>query len=100
MTEPTDAVFFTLLGLYTGDAMSAADGEIVLSCETVQGKREWAIPVEMLDFIEAKGWVEIGEAGPVVTDRGRYWLGRWFKRRTKRDLSGTRIRKHAVGVAK
>lgn len=94
--EPTDAVFFTLLGLYTGDAMTADDGEIVLSCETEQGKREWSIPTEMLDFLETRGWVEIGEAGPVVTDKGRYHLGKWFKKRTKRDLCQTRFKKHAV----
>lgn len=100
MTYPDDGTMFTLLALHTGDALDADGAGLFLACETDRGRREWGVPGAVLDDLEARGWVEIGEAGPAVTDRGRYWLGRWFKRTTGRDLAATRFRKHAVGGGK
>jgi hypothetical protein len=46
-------------------------------------KRE--IPVEHIDDLEQRGWIELtGEDSVGVTTSGKYWVGRWGKRKGNR----------------
>ncbi len=96
MTHPSDPTMFAMLGLYTGDTLGVDAGELVLACDTVEKRVEWSVDPGILDDLESRGWVEIGEMGPVVTDTGKYWLAKWFKKTTRRELSQTRFVKRAT----
>lgn len=96
MTFPPHSTMFALLGLHTGDTIGVDNGDLVLACDTVEKRVEWTMPPAVLDELEGRGWIEIGETGPTLTDAGRYWLGRWFKKTTRRELSQTRFVKRAM----
>lgn len=84
MTWPvSDGVFLFLLAIRDGVPVDAADGSLTLSGVPV--------PTTALDAIEARGWLRVEEAGPVVTEVGKDWLRRWSRARLGRDVRVTRV---------
>jgi hypothetical protein len=73
-----------LLAIDLGDQLDVCDGQLALTCDGVDGPQVIPSLPEALDALEQLGWVEITEAGPVSTERGRYWLSRWMTRRLGR----------------
>jgi hypothetical protein len=89
--------YLLLLAIDLGDTLDVQDGQLTLTCEGVDGPQVIPSLPEALDALESQGWVEITEAGPVSTERGRYWLARWMtKRRGKGRITNLKL----VGVGK
>jgi hypothetical protein len=87
MTAPLDlpsSHYLLLLAIDLGDQLDVCDGQLALTCEGVEGPQVIPSLPEALDALESRGWVEITEAGPVSTERGRYWMSRWMTRRLGR----------------
>jgi hypothetical protein len=89
--------YLLLLAIDLGDTLDVQDGQLALTCDGVDGPQVIPSLPEALDELEQRGWVEITEAGPVSTERGRYWLGRWMTRRLGR---GRITNLKLVGVGK
>lgn len=82
MTFPEQPdVMLLLLALLTGQKLDADGGALTLEVPGVP--EPVAIPSlpDALDALEARHWVRIEEAGPYVTDQGRYAVKLWLKRR-------------------
>lgn len=76
-----DGCYLLLLALQAGHGLTVVDDRIVVPDPT---KADSYLPVgeSDLDELEAHGLIattgEGTEAGPVVTERGRYWTERWL----------------------
>jgi hypothetical protein len=79
MTGPSEPAMLLTFALSVGQAVEVDGAALVVTTATgpapVQGP--W------LDEAEAKGLVEVTEAGAVVTARGRYWLDRFVTRKAR-----------------
>lgn len=87
-----DGAYLLLLAVSMGHELTVHDNRIAIPDPTSPGK---FLPVKEsdLDELEAHGLIETTgsgtEAGPVVSDRGRYWLKRWIEARFK--VKGFRV---------
>lgn len=81
MTFPPDGTMLILLGMWTGRTLDAEKGELRL--DLAGGPA--VVKPEALDELEARGWVEITEAGARVTERGVYALNKWVEARARRQ---------------
>lgn len=85
MTNPhdlKDGDMLLALATLLGNAPDVFDGDLALADPANPGATV-PVPPGALDRLEAAGVVEIAEAGAVVTDKGRYWLDRWVRRKFK-----------------
>lgn len=79
MDWPRESSMLTLFGLYDGQRISVdAEGAWM----SAGGERQaYSVAWWALDELIDRGWVEFGEAWnsqPVPTQKGLYWLQRWF----------------------
>jgi hypothetical protein len=81
--DAADGTFVLLYAVRAGQRVEVDEAAGVLRLVGGQVCVEADDPAELLaafDDAEARGWVEVGPGGAVVlTDRGRYWLGKWEK---------------------
>lgn len=75
MTYPPDEHMVILLALHP-----AACESIVIGDDDRPRLAGIGVPVnlDIVDALAERGWVEHTETGPVVTDKGAYWLRRWM----------------------
>lgn len=76
MNPPEPAVVWALLGLVAGGEMAPAGADGV----TLPVPGAGAVPVAVLDELEARGLVAVTARGAEPTDRGRYWARKWGDR--------------------
>lgn len=81
MTFPTDDVMCLLLAIWRGVPLEPVDGVLTV----VVPLRTVSIIVENVadefDALEDRGWIEVRDPRPVVTEKGVYALRRWLKSR-------------------
>lgn len=81
-----DGAYLLLLAVSTGHRLTVHEDRVAIPSPTAEGEY---LPVGEadLDDLEAAGLLattgEGTEAGPVVTERGYYWLNRWLAARFK-----------------
>lgn len=74
-----DGDMLLLLALEVGSSIHVIEDEMRLPNPAIPGA--WmAIPPGALDRLEEAGLVAIGSIGVLLTERGRYWLGKWMTR--------------------
>lgn len=78
-----DADFLVLLAVSVGHGLDVVGGSLCIPDPAAPGSFV-PVPTDSLDRLEAAATVEIAEQGAVLTDRGRYHLGRWMGRRCRR----------------
>lgn len=84
MNYPKDGTMLLLAALVGRCRLDVAgDGDLVLAN---RHGVDCPAPVDALDDLEARGWVSISDSGATVTERGIYWMRRWLRARTGRDL--------------
>ena len=96
-----DGAYLLLLAMSVGEQVTVHDDRVVIPDPTTSG-RFLAVGESDLDDLEAHGLLtSIGpgtEEGPVVTDRGRYWLKRWVTARFKvKGFEVTAVRASRMG---
>jgi len=81
MEWPAKRDLYVLAALIDGCRLEVDhEGDVVLTGEIPGEALTFAGIVDALDELERRGWVEVTAAGPVATESGRYWLGRWAAR--------------------
>lgn len=84
MNYPKDGTMLLLAALVGRCRLDVIDGDLVLAN---RDGIDCPAPIAALDELEFLGWVEVGDEGATPTERGIYWLRRWLKARTGRDLN-------------
>lgn len=85
MNLPPDATMLFLLSVYCGEPVGVSGDEIRVELDArIGGLTSVTVPDADLAELEDRGWLEIDEQGPKLTERGRYWLSRWAKAKTRR----------------
>jgi hypothetical protein len=87
----SDGDFLLLLATSLGNAPDVFDGSLALPDPANPGAVV-PVPTDALDRLEGAGMVEIAEAGARVTDKGKYHLDKWMRKKFKvKHLVLTRV---------
>lgn len=79
----TDADLVTVLAMSVGNALDVIDGALCMP-DPADPAASVPVPTDTLDRLEAAEFVEVAEAGACLTDRARYYLGRWMAKHYRR----------------
>ena len=87
----SDGDLLLLLATSLGNAPDVYGGELALP-DPANPVAVVTVPTDALDRLETAGMVEIAEAGAVVTDKGRWHLDKWMRKKFKvKHLVLTRV---------
>lgn len=84
MTAPhglTDGDMLLLCSVSVGNPIDVDDAAGMVLPDPANPGRFVPAPAGSLDRLEDAGFVTIEAAGAAATDRGRYWLDRWFRQK-------------------
>ena len=81
MTFPDNSIMFLLLAIQNKRPLEPVDGTLTLHLTDKEGDVVVRNLDTELDELEDRGWVEIREPYPVLTEQGAYALDRFMKER-------------------
>lgn len=78
MTDLPDGAALILLAMSVGERLTATDGQWHLSIDGHDGLHS---PPQPVDELEGRGYIDLSTDPATLTDRGRFWLGKWARKR-------------------